>query len=125
MTPKTRSHLRLLAEATGLPSLRRLEEIRVRLESTSGDLNPGGGASMVPIVTSADLYSSALPLSETATWTDNPDGSYTHTAGAVLRKQAKDWVLTYKGKTVKLPKRATFDHAEAAMRTIDRQRGTS
>lgn len=52
------------------------------------------------------------------TWTKNADGSYTHSFGATLKKVGKDWHLEYKGKTVKLPKRASFDHAERAMGNI-------
>lgn len=56
---------------------------------------------------------------ERPTWKPNPDGGYTHTFGATLKKDGKVWHLTYKGQTVKLPKKASFDHAERAMGEID------
>ena len=53
------------------------------------------------------------------TWTKNSDGSYSHTAGATLTKSGKTWSLTYKGQTVQMPKKASFDHAERAMGIIE------
>lgn len=54
-------------------------------------------------------------MKNVATWTGSAADGYTHTSGAKLTKEGKSWILTFEGKTVKLPKRATFDHAERAM----------
>jgi hypothetical protein len=54
------------------------------------------------------------------TWTPQASGGYMHTLGAKLSKQGKNWVLEHRGKTVQLPKKASFDHAERAMAEIVR-----
>jgi hypothetical protein len=53
------------------------------------------------------------------TWSKTALGGYVHTFGAMLNKEGKGWVLTYRGQRVDLPRKASFDHAERAMGDID------
>lgn len=55
-------------------------------------------------------------------WKRNPDGSFSTSykgSNATLSKgKDKNWYVSYKGKTIKLPKKASFDHAEGAIKDM-------
>ena len=67
-----------------------------------------------------DLIESLTLLNEG--WNRNADGSFsTSFKGdtATLKKgKDKNWYVSFKGKTVKLPKKASFSHAEGVINSM-------